>query len=64
MKFHKDYSSIPTSSYATLQQFNDQFQLHTAIFTKKEYSQNQSKQYRKFKEKAEDLIKSINSELE
>jgi hypothetical protein len=64
MKFHKDYDQIPTSSYVTFQQHNDRFELYSAIALKKANTKNQNKQYRKFKEMAENLIKLIRIELE
>ena len=64
MKFHKNYAQIPTSSYVTFQQYNDRFEIFAAIALKNENTKNQNKQYRKFKEMAENLIKLINSELD
>jgi len=64
MKFHKNYAQIPTSSYVTFQQYNDRFEIFTAIALKNANTTNQNKQYRKFKEMAENLIRLIKSELE
>jgi hypothetical protein len=64
MKVYKNLGQNSTSSNIIAQKFNDEFDLATAIFFKQNLTTNQNKQYGIFKEKALDLIKLINSELE
>ncbi|MCA0154271.1 DUF6090 family protein [Winogradskyella vincentii] len=63
-KVYKNFNQNPASPNIIAQKFSEEFELATAIYLKKDLTTNQNKQYRKFKEKAEDLIKLINSELE
>ena len=64
MRGYKDYGRTTTSTNIISQSFKNEFDLGTAIGFKKDLTTNQNKQYRKFKEKAENLIKLINTELQ
>jgi hypothetical protein len=64
MKVYKNIGQFSTSPNIIAQKFSDEFEFATAVFFKKNLTSDQNKQYRIFKEKAEDLIKLINSELE